>query len=249
MRPSQLTSRNRMSELLKKWQEELDAVSDPEKAKILARFFKTGEGEYGYGDRFAGITVPANRAISKKYAHIPLESIAAMISHPVHEYRLGGFLALVARYRKSPEETIGFYLGNLHGANNWDLVDLSAPYTLGEEIRAGRHHDTVRRMAEDPNLWVRRASVVSTLRPVMKSADTALAFELCAKLISDPHDLMRKAVGWVLREAGKKDLPAMLSFLEAHLPKLSATTLSYATEKLPPEERAIWRRKRKEAQS
>lgn len=238
-----------MSELLKKWQEELDAISDPEKAKILARFFKTGEGEYGYGDHFVGITVPANRAISKKYAHIPLESIAAMISHPVHEYRLGGFLALVARYRKSPEETIRFYLGNLHGANNWDLVDLSAPYILGEEIRAGRHHDTVRRMAEDPNLWVRRASVVSTLRPVMKSADTALAFELCAKLISDPHDLMRKAVGWVLRETGKKDLPAMLSFLEAHLPELSATTISYATEKLPPEERAIWRRKRKEAQS
>ncbi|MDE5978710.1 MAG: DNA alkylation repair protein [Muribaculaceae bacterium] len=233
---------------LNEWQDELNAVANPEKAKILSRFFKTGEGEYGYGDRFIGVTVPANRAISKGHADDSLDTIAAMATHPIHEYRLGALLALVARYRKHPEETTGFYLRHLTYANNWDLIDLSAPYILGEELRKGRHHETIRQMARDRNLWIRRAAVVSTLRPVMKSRDTTLSLEMCHLLVSDPHDLMRKAVGWVLRETGKKDLPAMLSFLESHIDLLSATTLSYATEKLTPEERAYWRQRRKDSQ-
>lgn len=235
--------------MLEKWKQELASKARPEKVWILSRFFKTGEGEYGYGDRFIGVNVPDNRAVSKKYADAPFDTIAGMLADPVHEYRLAGFLALVARYRKAPAETVNFYLANLHRANNWDLVDLSAPGILGEELRAGRLHDTARRMTHDSNLWIRRAAVVSTLRPVMKSHDTSLAIELCALLLTDRHDLMRKAVGWVLREVGKKDLPSMLAFLDIHIREISATTLSYAIEKLPPEIRADWRHRRKVQQN
>ncbi|MDE5625562.1 MAG: DNA alkylation repair protein, partial [Muribaculaceae bacterium] len=119
-----------MQQTTENWQAQLAAAANPEKVEILSRFFKTGEGEYGHGDRFIGLSVPANRAISRKYALAPLDAIGTMVKHPVHEYRLGGFLALVARYRKHPEETTTFYLDNLTKANNWDLVDLSAPYIL-----------------------------------------------------------------------------------------------------------------------
>lgn len=230
--------------MIDKWKQELAAKAKPEKIEILGRFFKTGKGEYGHGDIFIGLAVPDNRGISKKYADAPLETIAEMLAAPVHEFRLAGFLALVARYRKAPEETVNFYLVNLHRANNWDLVDLSAPYILGEELRNGRHHETARRMAIDDNLWIRRAAVVATLRPIMKSSETALALELCDILISDSHDLMRKAVGWVLREVGKKDIQAMLNFLDTHIGRISATTLSYATERLTPDERTVWRQRR-----
>ena len=230
-----------MQQTTENWQAQLAAAANPEKAEILSRFFKTGEGEYGHGDRFIGLSVPANRAISRKYALAPLDAIGTMVKHPVHEYRLGGFLALVARYHKHPEETTNFYLDNLTRANNWDLVDLSAPYILGEELRAGRHHDTIRHLALDENLWKRRASVVSTLRPIMRDRDIVLALEICRLLVTDPHPLMRKAVGWVLREVGKKEIDAMKTFLSTHISLLSATTLSYAIERLPAEERAIWR--------
>lgn len=233
--------------MVEKWKQELADKARPDKVEILARFFKTGEGEYGHGDKFIGVAVPDNRAVSKKYADAPIESIAGMLADPVHEYRLAGLIALVARYRKAPGETVKFYLTHLPQANNWDLIDLSAPGIIGEELRAGRHHDTVRRMAHDENLWVRRAAVVSTLRPIMKSRDTSLALELCGILLPDQHDLMRKAVGWVLREVGKKDLPAMLDFLDLHISSISATTLSYATEKLPPETRTALRLRRKQS--
>ena len=158
---------------------------------------------------------------------------------------MAALLALVARYRKSPEETTDFYLRNLHKANNWDLIDLSAPYILGEELRQGRRHGTLRQMTGDNNLWVRRASVVATLRPVMKDRNTDLALANCAALISEPHHLMQKAVGWILREIGKKDMKLLLDFLATHIGHISATTLSYATEKLAPDDRRAWRLRRK----
>lgn len=235
--------------MIEQWKQELRDKSHPEKIEILARFFKTGKGEYGYGDRFIGVTVPDNRSVSRKYALAPMETIAGMLADPVHEFRLAALLALVARYSKFPEETVEFYLRNLPRANNWDLIDLSAPGIIGEELRAGRHHETIRRMARDRNLWVRRAAVVSTLRPTMKSRDISHSLAICPLLIDDSHDLMRKAVGWVLREVGKKDLPAMLAFLETYIDRLSATTLSYAIEKLPPEYRLQWRLRRKQALS
>lgn len=238
-----------MTNELYKWQTELNSVANPEKAEVFTRFFKTGEGEYGYGDRFIGVVVPDNRAISKHYAHQPLDKIARMITHPIHEYRLGGFLALVTRYRKDPDNTTDFYIAHLPHANNWDLVDLSAPYILGEELRKGHHIETIRQMTNDENLWVRRASVVATLQPIRKGELIDFSLEICRNLISDPHPLMRKAVGWVLREIGKKDLPKMRLFLNANITTISAITLSYAIERLSSDERSQWRTNRKAAQS
>lgn len=238
-----------MSDILNKWQTELNSVAIPEKAEVFTRYFKTGEGEYGYGDRFIGVVVPKNRAISKQYAHQPLDTIARMITHPIHEYRLGGFIALVTRYRKDPDNTTDFYISNLHHANNWDLVDLSAPYILGEELRKGHHIETIRRMTDDENLWVRRASVVATLQPIRKGELIDFALEICQRLISDQQPLMRKAVGWVLREIGKKKIQRMRSFLNSNLSTISTTTLSYAIERLSPDERSQWRTKRKITQS
>lgn len=231
--------------MTEQWKKELYMRANPAKTDILSRFFKTGPGEYGEGDIFIGLSVPDNRAVSRHYAQAPLETIGEMLDNKVHEYRLGALLALVARYRKHPAETVEFYLRNLHKANNWDLIDLSAPYILGEELRQGRHHDTLRRMTASPDLWTRRASVVATLRPIMKDREISLALENCSRLVSDPHQLMQKAVGWVLRETGKKDHTALVSFLEGHISILSATTLSYATEKFSPAERLHWRRLRK----
>lgn len=233
--------------MIEQWKRQLAAKARPEKIAILSRFFKTRPGEYGHGDIFIGLSVPDNRAISKEYADAPPEVICGMLAERVHEHRLAALLALVARYRRNPEETVKLYLSHLRHINNWDLVDLSAPYIIGEELRHGRHIDTVAAMASDANMWARRVAVVSTLRPVMKSASTQLALSQCARLVDDSHPLMRKAVGWVLREVGKKDLQAMLAFIGEHIATISATTLSYATERLPRDERILWRQRRKEA--
>lgn len=233
--------------MIEQWKRQLAAKARPEKIAILSRFFKTGPGEYGHGDIFIGLSVPDNRAISKEYADAPPEVICGMLAERVHEHRLAALLALVARYRRNPEETVKLYLSHLRHINNWDLVDLSAPYIIGEELRHGRHIDTVAAMALDANMWARRVAVVSTLRPVMKSASTQLALSQCARLVDDSHPLMHKAVGWVLREVGKKDLQAMLAFIGEHIATISATTLSYATERLPRDERILWRQRRKEA--
>lgn len=243
-----------ITEFIDTWKEALASDITPGKREILQRFFKTGPGQYGEGDIFLGNTVPAIRKVSRLMSDAPLEAVEAMLSSPIHDHRLSALLVLVERYRRNRKdpsarrEIIDFYLSHTSGINNWDLVDLSAPYILGEELRAGRHHDTIRHMAQDGNLWKRRASVVSTLRPIMRDRDIVLALEICRHLVADPHPLMRKAVGWVLREVGKKEIDAMKTFLSTHISLLSATTLSYAIERLPAEERAIWRQQRKESQ-
>lgn len=243
-----------ITEFIDTWKEALASDITPGKREILQRFFKTGPGQYGEGDIFLGNTVPAIRKVSRLMSDAPLEAVEAMLSSPIHDHRLSALLVLVERYRRNRKdpsarrEIIDFYLSHTSGINNWDLVDLSAPYILGEELRAGRHHDTIRHLALDENLWKRRASVVSTLRPIMRDRDIVLALEICRLLVTDPHPLMRKAVGWVLREVGKKEIDAMKTFLSTHISLLSATTLSYAIERLPAEERAIWRQQRKESQ-
>jgi 3-methyladenine DNA glycosylase AlkD len=140
---------------------------------------------------------------------------------------------------------VTYYLDQSRRLNNWDLVDLSAPYIIGEELIAGRHHDTIRRLVKSDNLWQRRIAMVSTLRPVMRGKDTDLAIEMATALLSDQHDLIRKAVGWILREVGKKDIELLRAFLGFHIKEMSSITSSYATEKMTPEERKKWRECRK----
>ena len=235
--------------MLEKWKQQLREKAKPEKVSDLMRFFKTGPGEYAEGDIFIGLTVPDNRAVSRTYFDAPLEIIDSMIDDPVHEFRLAGFLALVERYRKtkgqdSRHEIARHYIDICHKANNWDLVDLSTEYILGHEIMAGRCLDEINRLSNSDNIWHKRVAIVATLTPVRKG-QLDLAFELSHRYITLPHPLLRKAVGWVLRECGKKDRVRLEDFLAAHISEISATTLSYAIEKFTPDERARWRVLRK----
>lgn len=238
------------NDTVESWQKQLRGKARPEKIEILSSFFKTAPGQYGCGDTFLGISVPENRSISRHYCHLSLDAIDAMLSSPIHEFRLAGFLALVEKYKKSKnrqekDTIVDFYLSSGTKANNWDLVDLSAPYILGTEIATHRYTETIDLLIESGNLWLQRIAMVSMLNPVMKKGDVELALTTAGKLVSHPHDLMRKAVGWVLREVGKKDLNALRNFLSANISSISATTLSYATEKLTAEERHHWRSLRK----
>lgn len=232
-----------------KWKSELAGVSHPEKIDTLRRFFKTGPGEYGEGDVFIGVYVPDNRRISKAYHDAPVEAITEMVCSEVHEHRLAGFLALVERYRKakdsdSREEVIRLYTALAPHANNWDLVDLSTEYILGKEWSAGRHLDLLEKLSDDELLWHRRIAVVGMLT-VIRDGNLDLPLSVCLKQLTHPHQLMQKAVGWILREVGKKNTQKMISYLETHISSISAVTLSYAVERLPKEERARLRNLRK----
>lgn len=236
--------------IIDQWQKELDGVARPEKIAALSGFFKTGPGEYGEGDQFIGVTVPDNRSVARRYAEQPIEVFNTMLLSPVHEHRLSALLAMVHSYErtKDPERRraiIDAYIANVERCNNWDLVDLSAPQIIGREIADGRLADVHARLSASPLLWARRVAVVATLHPVMKHRRIEEALTQCEIHTSDPEPLMHKAVGWVLREVGKKDTGAMLQFLESNIHRMSATTLSYATEKLPKEERKAWQQRRK----
>jgi len=231
------------------WQRALADMAHAEKIPVLMRFFKTGPGKYGEGDRFLGIYVPDNRRISKAYHALPLSGIESMLRHDVHEFRLAGFLALVERYRRARseaerEETVDFYLAHGHMANNWDLVDLSTEYILGEEIAAGRRLADLHRVLESECLWLQRIGVVAMLTPIRKG-QLELPLEVASRMLGHPHELMRKATGWILREAGKKDEAKLRDFLERNIGRISAITLSYATERLPKTDRARLRAIRK----
>lgn len=234
--------------MINDWQKQLTEIADLDKVDTLNRFFKTAPGEYGHGDVFIGLTVPENRKISKNYHQATFAEFSEMLASPIHEFRLAALLALVEKYRRSKsdgarDEIAKYYISICHLANNWDLIDLSTEYIIGEEILKGRHIDDIISLSQSDILWERRAAVVSTLTPVRKGR-LNLAFDLCHRLISDPEPLMRKAVGWVLRECGKKDRSRLEAFLHDHIRDISAITLSYAIEKFLPNERAEWRRQR-----
>ena len=241
------------TDMIQKWQAELREKASPEKIETLSRFFKTGPGQYGEGDIFIGLSVPANREISKKYFDADIQVIRVMIESAVHEFRLAALLALVERYRRTKDDPgrrciAELYLDICHLANNWDLVDLSAPYIIGAELIAGRSAGDIITLSTSPLIWHRRIAVVSTLLPIRKGQlDTAL--DMCDRHIADSEQLMQKAVGWVLRECGKKDRLRLEQFINDHIAAISATTLSYATEKFSQEERAALRAKRNNSQN
>lgn len=235
--------------ILERWQAELRACASEEKSRDLARFFKTGEGEYGEGDVFAGIVVPDCRRVSVRYANVPLPVIEEMLRHEVHEFRLAGFLALVKRYGSARErvdriDIARFYAEHACCANNWDLVDLSAPYILGAELVEGRGLDVVDWLTANPSIWHQRIAMVSTLA-LIRRGRVDLALRLAVPLVGHSHMLLQKASGWMLREVGKRDMEALRGFLRRNIGSMSATALSYATEKMLKPEREYWRSLRK----
>jgi 3-methyladenine DNA glycosylase AlkD len=221
---------------------ELEAAADERKAATLAWFFKTGKGEYGEGDIFLGIAVPISRRIALKYRDLPLADIAKLLASPIHEHRFAALEILVAEYERGREERrqeiFDFYLQNAHRTNNWDLVDTSAPYIVGEHLRT-RSRAILDRLALSPLLWERRIAMVATLG-LVRHGEIKDTFRIARKLLNDKEPLIHKAVGWILREAGKVSRPELVAFLEKYSAKMPRTTLRYAIERFSPEERKAW---------
>lgn len=213
-----------------------------EKAMGLSRFFKTGKGQYGEGDIFWGIKVPEIRSVVKQVdLQIPIQEIEPLLESPVHEVRMSGFLILVAKYHScrkdetSAEEIISYYIKKLPRANNWDLVDLSAPKTLGHWLLS-HERSVLYALSDSPILWEQRAAIVSTFTLIANGFfDDTIA--LVKKQMHHPHDLMQKANGWMLREIGKRNRLVLTAFLDACAAELPRTTLRYAIEHYSEEDR------------
>ncbi len=223
-------------------EDELKELENPEKAKVLSRFFKTGKGEYGEGDVFLGIMVPETRRVARKHMDMRLVEIQKLLSSRIHEHRLAALLILVDKYSKGDEKErkriYEFYLQNARKVNNWDLVDLSAPRIVGAHLRDAKR-GVLRKLAKSKNLWERRISIISTLA-FIKEGDFADTMRISEILLNDKHDLIHKAVGWMLREVGKKDQEAEEKFLKKHYRKMPRTMLRYAIEKFSSKKREFY---------
>lgn len=214
----------------------LRLLSDEEKKIVLPRFFKTGKGEYGEGDKFLGVTVPNARKVAKEHTDSPMSVVEALLESEWHECRLCALLMLVQKYKHSKDEVVSFYLSHTKGINNWDLVDLSAPYILGDYLVDKTDRSVLYRLSDSSVLWEQRIAVVSTLMLIRHNQfdDT---IRLAEKLLTARHDLMHKAVGWMLREVGKRDEGLLVEFLERHHTQMPRTMVRYAVERLPKERR------------
>lgn len=218
---------------------ELREASDPERARNLAWFFKTGKGQYGEGDEFSGITVPVLRKIAKRFIHLGLGDIRKLLNSPIHEHRFTALEILVFQYQAgdgpTKQKVFDFYLKNTRQINNWDLVDTSAPYIAGDHL-VPRSRDVLYRLAKSSNLWERRIGIVATLA-FIRNCDLKDTFAISKLLLNDKHDLIHKAVGWMLREAGKRSPQALRDFLEQNYASMPRTALRYAIERFPEAQR------------
>ncbi|QCQ89929.1 DNA alkylation repair protein [Rhodococcus sp. SGAir0479] len=230
----------------------LSDVADPDDARRFARFFKTAPGEYGAGDVFVGVRVPAIRAVAKTFATLSLDDVDTLLDSAVHEYRLAGLLILVEQFARASrtrsrdeqarERIADRYLAAvLRGrVNNWDLVDQSALHILGDWLY-DRPRTVVFELGADDDLWRRRVALLTTFG-FIRRGDASTTLELAARVLGDRRDLTQKATGWMLREVGKRvDRALLLAFLDAHAADMGATALSYATEHLDTDARAHYR--------
>jgi len=220
-------------------QRQMSELANPKDGEFLQRYFKTGPGQYGEGDLFRGIRVPVLRRLSLAHRALPLESAEQLLHSPFHEDRLLALLILVLKYPKAdpPARSAIYrlYLGNTRYINNWDLVDLSAPQIVGAQLWQ-RDQEPLERLAESASLWERRISVLATFHYI-KHASFQTSLKIARLLLADREDLIHKAVGWMLREVGKRDLAQEESFLLEHHKEMPRTMLRYAIEKFPEERR------------
>jgi 3-methyladenine DNA glycosylase AlkD len=220
----------------------LRALANPARAAILARFFKTGPGEYGQGDKFLGITVPVTRRVAREFARLAFADTLKLLKSPWHEERLLALLLLVARMRhadQDDEERIyRAYLAHTDYINNWDLVDVSARDIVGPYLEK-RARDVLDQLAASNSVWERRIAVLATFH-FIRRRDFVDTLRLARKLLSDEHDLMHKAVGWMLREIGKRDRSVLEDFLHTHARSMPRTMLRYAIEHFPPARRRAY---------
>ena len=218
---------------------ELRSLASPETAAILQRFFKTGPGQYGEGDVFLGIKVPPLRALAKRHPDTDLDTVATLLDSRYHEERFFALLLLMQFYQRAPAEdqsaAYDLYLGNTHRINNWDLVDVSAPHIVGRHLQ-DRSRKVLHKLARSSMLWERRIAILSTLH-FIRLHDFDDTLRIAATLLQDEHDLMHKAVGWMLREVGKRDLASEKVFLQQYYRTMPRTMLRYAIEHFPETER------------
>jgi len=221
---------------------EIKKQANPKQAVILQRFFKTGKGEYGEGDIFYGIKVPVQRTIAKRFKDLAFEDLKVLISAKVHEERLVAAFIVVDQYKRSDEKkkkiVFDFYLKNRKGINNWDLVDLSAPKIVGAYL-IDKEKDLLYKFAVSKDLWEKRIAIISTQTFIREHffEDTLNISEI---LLQDKHDLIHKAVGWMLREVGNRDLETEEEFLKKHYKTMPRTMLRYAIEKFPEQKRIAY---------
>ena len=222
--------------------QELENLADPEHARKLQGFFKTGKGEYGEGDIFLGLRVPETRGVAKKYRKIPLTSVLELLRSGVHEHRFTALIILIEQFNRGDEEVrqriVELYLSNTAYVNNWDLVDSSAHKILGAWL-VDKPREILYELAGSESLWERRISIISTFAFINKG-DLVDALALSKVLVKDEHDLIHKASGWVLREVGKKDQPALEEFLLEHYKTMPRTMLRYSLERLPEDRRKFF---------
>ncbi|HAT61815.1 MAG TPA: DNA alkylation repair protein [Prevotella sp.] len=236
-------------------QQELEQFIDEEKREVLPRFFKTGKGQYGEGNRFLGITVPHIRTVAMRHLDLNPDEISRLLMSVWHELRMCALLIMVEQVKRSHKKLwlkehseeegeilrrnyYQFYLRHTGKINNWDLVDLSAPTIVGEYL-VDHDREILYQLADSSLLWDQRIAVVSTIALIRRNDFTDI-YALSEKLMHHPHDLMHKAIGWMLREAGKKDKPRLMDFLDIHSCEMPRTMLRYAIEKFPENERQYY---------
>ena len=227
-------------------QRQLKKLGNPEHAAISQRFFKTGPGEYGEGDIFIGIRVPVLRKLVKEFKDLPTREVEILLRSPIHEERLLAILLLVHIFKKGDDdvkkEIYDLYLKSTEFINNWDLVDVSAEHIVGAYLK-DKNRAPLYRLAGSKDLWERRISIMATFHFV-KHREFSETIKICSMLLSDRHDLIHKACGWMLREIGKRDLKTEETFLKEHYRKMPRTMLRYAIEKFPENKRQRYLRGR-----
>ncbi len=225
---------------------DLKQQANSEKAIFLSRFFKTGPGEYGYGDKFLGIVVPETRKIAKRYQALELKEISKLLESNYHEVRLCGLIILTNQFKKSKnikhqKIIYNFYLSQARKGriNNWDLVDVTAP-TIGSYLFNDPNYlEILIKLAKNRSLWLRRISILFTFA-FIKKGETQPTLIVAKDLLADKEDLMHKATGWALREVGKHKKSQLIRFLKQNVRNMNRTTLRYAIEKFPEKERKYW---------
>lgn len=232
-----------MSTTVARIRQQLKELAHPRTAEVLQRFFKTGPGEYGEGDVFLGIKVPPQRVVARDNVSLPAEQVPKLLASKIHEERSVALMIWVMQFQKGDpakrKKIYDLYLANTRWINNWDLVDLSAPTIISYLV--GRSHAPLMKLARSASLWDRRIAVVGSLAFIRRGEfDTTL--KLCEHLLADPHDLMHKACGWMLREVYKRNADAACRFLDTHAAIMPRTALRYAIERCPEDRRRHYMR-------
>lgn len=232
---------------------ELTALADPSRAEHSTRFFKTGPGQYGEGDIFMGLTVPNTRIVARRYRDLPRADIDELLNSPIHEVRLCGVILLTGQFKKLKAmptriDAFDYYVGAVRAGcvNNWDLIDVSAPTFGTLLVDQGRFASSnasglrmLLKMTAAENMWERRLAILLTFA-FIRANEFAPTLAVADQLLNDNEDLMHKAVGWMLREVGKRDANVLRTYLDAHIRELPRTSLRYAIEKFDEPERKAW---------